>query len=67
MIGFYEDRAGVRYADSTYTQVLASGGVDQEMSGFTVMGESYGRKVLANERDVGWARMNLRISGGAIW
>ena len=53
MISFFEARAGVRYADSTYTQVLASGGVAQEMSGFTVMGESYGRKVLANERDVG--------------
>jgi aminopeptidase N len=53
MIGFYELRSGVRYADSTYTQVLAAGGVAQEMSGFTVMGESYGRKVLANERDVG--------------
>lgn len=53
MISFFEARAGVRYADSSYTQVLASGGVAQEMSGFTVMGESYGRKVLANERDLG--------------
>jgi aminopeptidase N len=52
MIGFYEERAGVRYADSTYTQVLAAGGVEQEMSGFTVLRESYGREVLANERDV---------------
>jgi len=52
MIGFYEERAGVRYADATYTQVLAPGGVDQEMSGFTVLNETYGRKVLANERDV---------------
>ena len=52
MIGFYEERAGVRYADSTYTQVLAPGGIDQEMSGFTVINEGYGRGVLANERDV---------------
>lgn len=52
MIGFYEERAGVPYADSTYTQVLAAGDVGQEMSGFTVIGESYGREVLANERDV---------------
>jgi aminopeptidase N len=52
MIRFFESRAGVRYADSTYTQVLAPGGIDQEMSGFTVMHEGYGRKVLANERDV---------------
>lgn len=52
MIGFYEERAGVRYADSTYTQVLGAGAADQEMSGFTVLCESYGREVLANERDV---------------
>lgn len=52
MIAFYERRAGVRYADSTYTQVLAPGRIDQEMSGFTVMNEGYGKGVLANERDV---------------
>jgi aminopeptidase N len=52
MIGFFENRAGVRYADQTYTQVLAAQGYGQEMSGFTVMGESYGRKVLAKESDV---------------
>lgn len=52
MLSFYEDRSGVRYADSTYTQVLAAGGVEQEMSGFTVMRESYGREVLADERAV---------------
>jgi aminopeptidase N len=52
MIRFFENRAGVRYADQTYTQVLAAQGYGQEMSGFTVMGESYGRKVLANESDV---------------
>ena len=52
MIRFFENRAGVRYADQTYTQVLAMGGYGQEMSGFAVMGESYGRQVLANESDV---------------
>ena len=52
MITFFENRAGVRYADQTYTQVLASGGYGQEMSGFAVMGEDYGRRVLANESDV---------------
>ena len=52
MISFYEDRSGVHYADSTYTQVLAAGRADQEMSGFTVLREAYGREVLANERDV---------------
>lgn len=52
MISFYEERSGVPYADSTYTQVLAAGSADQEMSGFTVLRETYGREVLANERDV---------------
>jgi aminopeptidase N len=52
MVGFYEDRAGVRYAGPAYTQVLAVGGYGQEMSGFAVMGESYGRRVLADEGDV---------------
>ena len=51
-ISFYEDRSGVRYADVTYTQVLAAGRIEQEMSGFTVIRESYGRDLLANERDV---------------
>ena len=32
MLRFFEERAGVRYADKTYTQVLAAGGVEQEMS-----------------------------------
>jgi len=49
MIGFYEERAGVRYADATYTQVLAAGGVEQEMSSFTALREAYGREVLADE------------------
>jgi aminopeptidase N len=52
MISFFEERAGVRYHGPTYTQVLAAGGVEQEMSGFTVVRESYGREVLANERAV---------------
>ena len=49
MISFYEDRAGVHYADATYTQVLAAGGVEQEMSSFTALRESYGREVLTDE------------------
>jgi aminopeptidase N len=52
MISFYEDRAGVRYADAAYTQVLAAGGVEQEMSSFTALRESYGREVLADEHAV---------------
>jgi aminopeptidase N len=52
MLDFFEDRAGVKYADKTYTQVLAAGGVEQEMSSFTALKEVYGKELLANEQDV---------------
>jgi aminopeptidase N len=51
MLKFFEERAGVRYADKTYTQVLAAGGVEQEMSSFTALKESYGKQVLENAQD----------------
>jgi aminopeptidase N len=49
MIKFYEERAGVPYADKVYTQVLAAGGVEQEMSSFTALREKYGTEILADE------------------
>jgi aminopeptidase N len=52
MLQFYEKVAGVKYADKTYAQVLASGGVEQEMSSFTAMNEPYGKGVLADEKDI---------------
>ena len=52
MLDFFEDRAGVKYPDRTYTQVLAAGGVEQEMSSFTALKESYGKQLLANEQDL---------------
>jgi len=52
MLVFYRERAGVSYADRIYTQVLAVGGVEQEMSSFTALRETYGKDVLANERDI---------------
>ena len=52
MLEFFESHAGVRYADKTYSQVLAAGGVEQEMSSFTAMNEAYGKGVLANEREL---------------
>jgi len=51
MLAFFENRAGVKYADKTYTQVLAAGGVEQEMSSFTALKESYGKQLLENEKD----------------
>src|SRR5215212_1118440 len=52
MLDFFEDHAGVKYADKTYTQVLAAGGVEQEMSSFTALKEAYGKQVLENEQDL---------------
>lgn len=52
MISFYEERSGVKYREPSYTQVLAAGGVEQEMSSFTALREKYGRDVLDDEQDI---------------
>jgi aminopeptidase N len=52
MLAFFEDHAGVKYADRAYTQVLAAGGVEQEMSSFTALKEAYGKQVLDKEQDI---------------
>ena len=52
MLDFFEQRAGVKYADQIYTQVLAAGGVEQEMSSFTALKEAYGKQLLGNEQDL---------------
>jgi aminopeptidase N len=49
MIGFFEERAGRSYDAPSYVQVLAGQGVGQEMSGYTLLPERYGRSVLAGE------------------
>jgi aminopeptidase N len=52
MLDFFEERAGVKYTDKTYTQVLAAGAVAQEMSSFTALREAYGKKLLENEQEL---------------
>jgi aminopeptidase N len=52
MIDFYESKAGVKYADAVYTQILAAGRAEQEMSSFTALNEEYGRAVLKNEKEI---------------
>jgi aminopeptidase N len=51
MLDFFESKAGVKYPDKEYTQILATGGGQQEMSGFAAMNDEYGRGVLENERE----------------
>src|ERR1043165_341512 len=51
MLNFFEERAGIKYSDKTYTQVLAAGNVAQEMSSFAAIRETYGKEVLDNEQN----------------
>jgi aminopeptidase N len=52
MLDFYEGKAGMKYPAVVYTQVLAAGNAKQEMDGFAVMSEEYGREVLKNEKGI---------------
>jgi aminopeptidase N len=45
---FFEQRSGVKYADASYSQVLAGDGIGQEMSSFALIPENYGRSALAS-------------------
>ena len=47
---FFEDRAGIPYSEPVYTQALVVNTVGQEMAGFSVVSEAYGRAVLGNPR-----------------
>jgi aminopeptidase N len=51
MLDFFESRAGVPFPGREYSQVLTAKGVGQEMIGLAVLPESYGREVLADERE----------------
>lgn len=77
MLSFYEGKAGVKYIDKEYTQILAMGGVQQEMSSFTAMNDDYGRGVLENEREnwlsahefahQWWGNMVTNINWNHFW
>ncbi len=48
MIRFFQDRAGLHYGQTVYTQALVLETIGQEMSGFSVLSEEYGRAVLGD-------------------
>jgi aminopeptidase N len=48
---YYRSRSAVAYADSSYTQVLAQGSIEQEVAGFTLLSNSYGDQVLQKPDD----------------
>ncbi len=52
MLEFFEARAGVPYSDRVYTQALVADTVGQEMSGFSLLSEDYGKGVLADPRAI---------------
>lgn len=51
MLAFFEGKAGVPFPGDSYPQVLLPGAPAQEMSGFSLMSEAYGRSVLADPRE----------------
>lgn len=53
MLDFFEGHAGVRYPDAVYTQALVENTIGQELAGFSLMSEEYGREVLADSSRVG--------------
>ena len=48
MMAFFEERAGLPYAGSSYTQALVATSGGQELAGLSHMSEAYGRAVLAD-------------------
>ncbi len=51
MLRFFATAAGRPYPDARYTQVLVAGPAAQELAGMAVLGERYGRRVLADSSD----------------
>jgi aminopeptidase N len=51
MLSFLEEKSGVPYFQTTYTQILM-GDHFQEMSGFTVLKENYGKVILQDSTEV---------------
>jgi aminopeptidase N len=52
MLAFYEDKAGVKYPFTSYTQAVLRGYAAQEMAGMSILGERYGQRVLADEHNL---------------
>lgn len=50
MISFFEEKSGVNYYQSTYSQLLA-GNYYQEMSGYSILKDAYGKLVLQDSTE----------------
>lgn len=51
MLAFFESKAGLPFPGDAYAQVLLPGGPAQELSGFAILSEAYGKSVLADPRE----------------
>ncbi|MEO0469247.1 MAG: M1 family aminopeptidase [Bacteroidota bacterium] len=52
MMAFFTEKSGLSYPFNSYTEVLATDNVSQEMSAFSILRESYGKQVLADSSQV---------------
>lgn len=59
MMEFFENRSGIRYPRSVYSQVESMGSASQEMSGFCVVRNGYGKQVLETPMDINLAAHEL--------
>jgi aminopeptidase N len=53
ILDFYADRAGVRYPNPEYTQVLVADTIGQELAGLGFLSEDYGSRVLQDPDGIG--------------
>jgi aminopeptidase N len=53
ILDFYADRAGVRYPNPEYTQVLVADTIGQELAGLGFLSEDYGSRVLNDPDGIG--------------
>ena len=52
MLDFFEEKSGIPYPDSVYTQILFQGGISQEMANFCIMRGNYAEQVLKDSTAV---------------
>lgn len=59
MLNFFVEKSGVPYYEGSYSQVIGHGWVSQEMGGFALLRDSYGKQVLDDETQINLAAHEL--------
>ena len=59
MLDFFQQKAALNYPLLQYNQILGKGEISQEMSGFTVIRNSYGQQVLKDSTQINLAAHEL--------